>query len=261
MYMELGLGCGSMLDRIFRLNKTLYGLKHTTRQFYNLLVSRLIEIGLEQRLLHPCVINFIIDGVLAKAVVIHVGGIGFAGVDLVSNNVVEALNNTLPTKHLGELSWYMGIGYRPDGKASTIEKSQTSYIGSALERFDVSWTSAVSAFPSVHLRTVKEDNNAEGVPFREVVRSFMLIANQTRLDIANAVRASARHSHDSKENPWKAAQKIIAYLRATAQLKPEIPADLDVGIHWEYMLILTLQVRIRKGGRFQALQCYDVIYP
>ena len=46
----------------------------------------------------------------------------------------------------------------------------------------------------------------------------MWIANQTRLDIANAVRAVARFSHDPKEVHVNAARKIIEYLSATAHL-------------------------------------------
>ena len=37
------------------------------------------------------------------------------------------------------------------------------------------------------------------VPFHEIVRSLMWIANQTRPDIANAVRAIAWLSHDPKK--------------------------------------------------------------
>ena len=54
--------------------------------------------------------------------------------------------------------------------------------------------------------------------YREMVGSLMWIANQTRPDIANAVRAVARFSHDPKEVHVKAARKIIEYLSATAHL-------------------------------------------
>ena len=56
------------------------------------------------------------------------------------------------------------------------------------------------------------------VPFREVVGSLMWIANQTRPDISNAVRAVARHSHELKRSHWKAVQKILNYLLETAHL-------------------------------------------
>ena len=56
------------------------------------------------------------------------------------------------------------------------------------------------------------------VNFREIVGSLMWIANQTRSDISNAVRAIARFSHNPKEVHLKAARKILEYLNATAHL-------------------------------------------
>ena len=44
--------------------------------------------------------------------------------------------------------------------------------------------------------------------FREIVGSLMWIANQTRPDISNAVRAIAWFSHDPKEVHVKAARKV-----------------------------------------------------
>ena len=40
----------------------------------------------------------------------------------------------------------------------------------------------------------------------------------TRPDIASAVREVARHAHDPAARDWKAARKIIAYLKATKHL-------------------------------------------
>ena len=54
------------------------------------------------------------------------------------------------------------------------------------------------------------------VPFREIVGCLMWIANQTRPDIVNAVRAIARFLHDPKEAHYRAAHKILGYLKSTA---------------------------------------------
>ena len=161
----------------------------------------------------------------------HVDDIIFGGASSVSRTVVDVLNDTLPTKHLGDLSWYMGVEYKRDKEKKVIELSQTSYIRSVLERFDISRSSSLPAAPSVNPRPVKDDYDAENVPFREVVGCLMWIANQTRPDIANAVRAVARHSHDPKEIHWKAAQKILQYLRATADLGLIYRAGPDVDVN------------------------------
>ena len=56
----------------------------------------------------------------------------------------------------------------------------------------------------------------------------MWIANQTRPDISNAVRAVARHSHKPKKSHWKAAQKILDYLLETVHLTVKFKQDSTV---------------------------------
>ena len=51
-----------------------------------------------------------------------------------------------------------------------------------------------------------------GSSYREMVGSLMWIANQTWLDVANAVRPVAPFSHDPKQVRVKAARKIIPKL-------------------------------------------------
>ena len=71
------------------------------------------------------------------------------------------------------------------------------------------------------LRHVREEEAVVDVPLREIVGSLMWIANQTRPDIANAVRAVARFSHDPKPIHYKAARKtrpdIANAVRAVAR--------------------------------------------
>ena len=102
--------------------------------------------------------RMMVDGTLTGIVVMHVDDVLFAGGISVSKIVVKALNDTLRTKHLGRLTWYMGIEFKRDRKAGTIEMSQSSYIRSILERFNVFCTSLIPASPSVNLRAVNENN-------------------------------------------------------------------------------------------------------
>ena len=56
----------------------------------------------------------------------------------------------------------------------------------------------------------------------------MWIANQSRPDIAKAVQAIARFSHDPKPIHYKAAQKILENLSATSDLGLTL-RDSDLG--------------------------------
>ena len=120
---------------------------------------------------------------------------------------MEAPGDSLPTKNFGEVKFFLGCAFIRDREAGTIEISQESYIKSVLERFDVCHTSPIPASLANDNRSLMEVEGEGDVPLREVVGSLMWIANQTRPDISNAVRAVARHSHEPKKSHWKAAQK------------------------------------------------------
>jgi len=62
-----------------------------------------------------------------------------------------------------------------------------------------------------------DENEPDGVRlFRELVGSLMWLANQTRPDTSNAVRAVARFVHALKHKHWKAARGILEYLKVTS---------------------------------------------
>ena len=76
---------------------------------------------------------------------------------------------------------------------------------------------------------MSDEETVVDVPFRDMVGSLMWIANQTRPDIANAVRAAARFSHNPKPIHYKAAHKILEYLNATSDLGLTLRRDSDLG--------------------------------
>ena len=89
-----------------------------------------------------------------------------------------------------------------------------------LGRFDI--------FP-LPLWSVSGYKGAKDASFRERVGCLMGIANHTRLDIADAVTAVARHSHDPKDTHWKAMQQIReCLLTARPGLTYRVGSEVDV---------------------------------
>ena len=77
-------------------------------------------------------------------------------------------------------------------------KFRTELIRNVADRFGITKTSPIPASPSLDLRHVSDDEPAVDANFREIMGNLIWIANQTRLDISNAVRAIAWFSHDPK---------------------------------------------------------------
>ena len=250
--MKLLPGCGTMSGKVVRLNKSLYGLKQASRTFYKRLMSDLKRIGFEQSLSDPRVLRFMMGDEVMGIVAIHVDDILYAGTKSLAKVVVEALGDSLPTKNLGEVKFFLGCAFIRDREAGTIEISQESYIRSVLERFNICRTSPIPASLANDNRSLMEDEGAGDVPFREVVGSLMWIANQTRPDISNAVRAVARHSHEPKRSHWKAAQKILNYLLETAHLTLKFKQDSTVDVGTFCLLYTSPSPRDQRGSRMPS---------
>ena len=120
-----------MSGKIVRLNKSLYGLRQASRTFNKSLVVDLKRIGFEQCLSDPCVLRFMMGDEGLGMVVIHVDDILFGGLKRIGEFVVQALGDSLPTKNLGEVIFFLGCAFRRD--RGTIEISQERYIRSVLE--------------------------------------------------------------------------------------------------------------------------------
>ena len=78
-------------------------------------------------------------------VAIHVDDILYAGTKSFAKVVVEALGDSLPTKNLGEVKFFLGCAFIRGREACTIEISQESYIRSVLERLNICRTSPIPA--------------------------------------------------------------------------------------------------------------------
>ena len=95
------------------------------------------------------------DEVVAMLVV-HVDDIKIAATKEITVSVEADLNERFPTKHLGEVTWYLGSEYKRDREKVTLEISQTRFIRNIVERFGITKTSPIPASPSLDLRHVSE---------------------------------------------------------------------------------------------------------
>ena len=214
--MRMPQGCGALSGRVLRLNRSLYGLKQASRSWHNHLVTRLKGLGFEQSLADACVFRLIEAGSVAVIAVVHVDDIFAVGRKERCDRFCEELNQLVPINNLGELRWYAGCHYSRDKVTGLLTISQKSFAEKTVRQFGVTTGRNTPLSTDVFLEDFDE-NEPDGLwPFRELVGSLMWLANQTRPDISNAVRAVARYAHAPKLKHWKAAKGILEYLKVTS---------------------------------------------
>ena len=217
IFLKLPEGCDELSGKIVKLNRSLYGLRQSPRVFHKLLMSKLVGFGLERFATDPCVFRLMdSDKKTVRMIVgVYVDDLVVTGEASSCKTLREYLNGFFPTKDLGCLSYYLGCEYDRDFQRGTLTITQTACIDRLVNKFDVKKTSPTPASSSVELRPRKGNEPKCTQAFREAVGGLMWIANATRPDISNAVREVARHSHDPSKKHWRAALKIIEYLKET----------------------------------------------
>ena len=127
----------------------------------------------------------------------------------------------------GELSWYLGLAFEHDRKGGVFRASQRAFIESVVSRYRVDAVSDLPASQSADLGPRTNDEPVCDKPVRVAVGKLTWLGGMTRSDIANAVRAVARHAHDPVERHWRAVRKIIADLNKTKDLELMFVKDGD----------------------------------
>ena len=100
----------------------------------------------------------------------------------------------------------------------TVTMSQQAVAEKIVAKFGVTQNKETPMVVGLKLEQFNADEPDVEEPFRTLVGHFMWLANQTRPDILNAVRAVARYSHSPKRLHWQAAMHVLMYVRFTSSL-------------------------------------------
>ena len=216
--MKLPAGCGEQSKRTVKLERAIYGLKQSGRQWGHLGADNLIADGFEQCKADPCIFRKVVDGVAVMIVGVYVDDLLVGGSEEDCESLIGSLNKKFPTNDLGECTRYDGCGIEIDVELGTIKLSQEAYVESLMKRFDVQSISDTPASPGADLGP-KQDNEPGGDwPVTEAIGSLVWLSTMTRPDITNAVRVVARYAHEPTERLWQAITKILSYLNGTKSL-------------------------------------------
>ena len=149
--MKLPDGCGDMSGKIVRLNRSLYGLNQSGRQWAGLLVETVVKFIIEQSRIDPCVFRMVVDGKVELIMAVHVDDIVVAGSDEACRDFHAAINTKFPTNNLGESTWFTGCAFKRNWEFGTLEITQEAFVESMLTRFGVNSSSDIPATPGVEV--------------------------------------------------------------------------------------------------------------
>ena len=218
IYMEQPQGYESKSETdvkmVCKLEKSLYGLKQSGRNWNVMLHTHLSENGFKQNPADHCVYTRetqegkVILLIWVDDLIIAASNEG------VLNSVKNMLSERFKMKDLGKLNHFLGIDFNQTEDQVTM--SQKRYVNKILDRFEMQ-ECRVRETPCEPKLEYSEDADKMTEPkkYREAVGSLIYLSTCTRPDLSFVVSKLSQHFAEPTEEHWSTVKHVFRYLKGT----------------------------------------------
>ncbi|XP_058746532.1 uncharacterized mitochondrial protein AtMg00810-like [Vicia villosa] len=213
IYMKLPHGVlSSKVGQVCKLNKSLYGLKQASRQWFEKLTTFLQSQGfIHAHADHTLLTK--IDSSSFTAILMYVDDIILAETSLsMINTLKKALDNTFHIKDLGQLKFFLGLEVARSTKGITL--CQRKYCLELLHDAGLAGCKPVSTPLDASSRLHQDDGSSfsDVTAYRRLVGRHLFLTT-TRPDIAFATQQLSQFMSAPTESHYKVALRVLCYLK------------------------------------------------
>ena len=204
---------------VYKLRKSLYGLKQSGRNWNNMLHEYLLGENFTQSCADPCVYTRYSSTNECTIIIIWVDDLIIsASNETLLHSVKNSLSGKFKMKDLGVLSWFLGTEFHCS--EGVIEMSQKQYIGKLLTKFCMTEckpkvTPMVSGLEKI--ADTESPELTDPILYRAIVGSLIYIMSGTRPDLSNVVTKLSQNMARPTEANLIAAKHVLRYLKGTTE--------------------------------------------
>ena len=211
-------------EKVYRLSRSIYGLKQSSRQWYIRFHNAIMAYDFTMIDEDHCVYikrskdQFVI-------ISLYVDDILIAGSNMEFVHTVKSwLSSNFEMKDMGEAAYILGVKISRDRSKRSLSHPQETYINKVLERFrmqdcksiDTPIAKGEGLSHRLCPRTPQENEQMKHVPYASAIGSLMYAMMCTRPDICFAIGMVSRYQSNPGPAHWKAVKRILRYLKGTA---------------------------------------------
>jgi Reverse transcriptase (RNA-dependent DNA polymerase) len=203
---------------VYRLKKSLYGLKQAARAWNKALHESLTRHGCKRDQTDHCLYSLTSGGDIVH-LLIHVDDVLAATSNAkLLDELMTKVGKDFELKCLGEAKCYLGIDLHRDNDGNFLI-SQPAYIQKIIDNAGMTYAKP-SKFP-LDTGYYKFDGKelATNEEFRMIIGSLLYLSTNTRPDIAASVSILSKRIKDPQDTDLNEAKRIIRYLKGTKDLK------------------------------------------
>ncbi|WVZ03280.1 hypothetical protein V8G54_024086 [Vigna mungo] len=210
-------------DRVCLLQKSLYGLKQSPRQWYRKFDDFLIKLNFKRCNYDDCVYTLNRDGEVLY-LLLYVDDILIVSSDRSMIHEMKAkLGDAFEMKELGEARRILGIDIKRDKPGGNLFSSQNCYWQKVISRYQMVESKPAGRAIGQHLKLTKEQcpktederRKMESVPFSNGIGSIMYGMVCTRPDLAHGVSVLNRFMVDPGQIHWDALKWMLRYIKGS----------------------------------------------
>ncbi|WVY90035.1 hypothetical protein V8G54_035549 [Vigna mungo] len=210
-------------DRVCLLQKSLYGLKQSPRQWYRKFDDFLIKLNFKRCNYDDCVYT-LNHGGETLYLLLYVDDILIASSDRGMIGETKArLADAFEMKELGEARRILGIDIKRDRPGGNLFLSQECYLQKVISRYRMAESKMANTPVGQHLKLTKEQcpkteeerKKMESVPFSNGIGSIMYGMVCTRPDVAHGVSVLSQFMVNPGPTHWEALKWMLRYIRGS----------------------------------------------
>lgn len=202
--------------KVYKLHKAIYGLKQAAKAWYERINYFLtVKLNFKRLSSEPCVYTYNQDQDMI-IIALYVDDILlFTLKDSQNKNIIKKqLMSEFSMNDLGPSNQILGmrIVKSKDGKFTL---DQSNYIQKVLYKFNMLDCKPAKTPMEVGIKLQKEENNSCNYEYRSLIGYLMYLAVCSRPDIAHSVSYLSQFNNCYSEMHWKAAKRVLRYLKGT----------------------------------------------
>ena len=203
-------------ELVCKLNKSIYGLKQSSRCWFNTIDEFLENSGYTKSSSDPC-IYIKREGENIMLIALYVDDlIPASNSKSMLHREKAALQQRFEMKDLGEVHYCLGIQVERDKDNKRMKLHQAQYLTNLLEKFGMQDSKPVAT--PVDQSTKLLPNEGEPVnkeQYQSLIGGLTCAITATRPDLAHALGTVNQFCSNPGEEHWKAAKRILRYIKGT----------------------------------------------
>nr|GEV22650.1 putative ribonuclease H-like domain-containing protein [Tanacetum cinerariifolium] len=211
-------------DKVYKVEKALYGLHQGPRAWYETLLTYLMDNGFQRGQIDKTLfIKRHKDDILLVQVDVHDIIFGSTRKEL-STKFESLMHDKFQMSSMGELSFFLGLQVQQKNDGNFI--SQDKYVADILKMFDFSTVKTAST-PMEPNKALVKDAKAEDVDvhlYRSMIESLMYLTTSMP-NITFAICACVRFQFTPKTSHLHVVKRIFRYLKRQPKLGLWYPKD------------------------------------